>query len=255
MNAGDMVPWQQYGAIPQNPQNTQIVVLPAPYRGVPEQSYQTLPPASYRHFQPRRGLPFQTMQAQHFQARNFQPQQVVQVQGPQAQSLELQNFTEMPNNPLSQPLQTQAARSAPLYPGIEGVLFPASDARAGSDGGNLESFDMDMPLLPDRAHDDTSVDIDMPTISAPDAVCPSCAGSSDWKRLVVLPKKPSKRRLRLYSSIEQLAATQKQIKKALSCFVNDLSCDIDESREWRASIEDKLTRLLAVRDTEDVVKF
>lgn len=69
----------------------------------------------------------------------------------------------------------------------------------------------------------------------------------------MLPKKPSKRRLRLYSSIEQLAATQKQIKKALSRFVNDLSSDIDESREWRASIEDKLTRLLEVRDMEDVV--
>jgi hypothetical protein len=69
----------------------------------------------------------------------------------------------------------------------------------------------------------------------------------------VLPKKPSKRRLRLYSSIEQLAATQKQIKKALSRFVNDLSSDIDESREWRVSIEDKLTRLLEVRDMEDVV--
>ena len=62
----------------------------------------------------------------------------------------------------------------------------------------------------------------------------------------------SKRRLRFRSSIEQLSATQKQVKKALSRFVNDLNSDIDENREWRASIDDKLARLLDTRNLEDV---
>jgi hypothetical protein len=45
---------------------------------------------------------------------------------------------------------------------------------------------------------------------------------------------------------------QKQIKRALSSFVKDLSSDIDESREWRVSIEDKLEQLLDI-GKEDVV--
>ena len=181
MNGGDFAPWQpQYGST-QNRHNTQIVLLPAPYRGASAWSQ----PASYHYVQPRPDLPTHSLQVPHLQTRNLQAQglqQVVQVQGPQ--SFEVQNLVEMSHSgPLPQSqISTQAVQSAPVYPSIEGILFPTNDAKEGTEP---ESFDIDMPLLPDRARDETSADVAMRTTSdASDALCCSCGGHKDWKRLV-----------------------------------------------------------------------
>ena len=198
INGEDLVPWQpQYRTIPQNRQNRQFVLAPAQYRRFPERSYQTIPRAPYRIQQSRR--------RQHFQARNLQTQglqQVVQVRDPQLQSFDAQSLMEMPYNALSQPLQqaqpsAQAPQSAPVYPSSQGGLYPTSDDLAGNDEGNPGGFDIDMPLLSDR-HDDTSVDIPMPTMS--DGVCCSCGGRNDWKRLV----SASNKALRIAAKILQL---------------------------------------------------